>query len=123
MGRCYIPFDYLDDPVNELEILTNYKKPWTLGEERLRKYAIKLLLKSDNFRRQAYKSLRIMPSFVRNIVLMLSNVYIKIGENLIKNNNYERRTKVKKIEMLLSINKSIEKQQYFSDLCKKRDLL
>lgn len=101
LGRCYVPSEYMENAKNELKILKIDRDPWSLGQDRLRKYALRLIDLADSYADKALKGVSMLPSEVQGPVLATTEIYRMIGVFISKNPGYPERAFVGKRKKIL----------------------
>ncbi|XP_074594288.1 uncharacterized protein LOC141849730 [Brevipalpus obovatus] len=101
MGRCYVPSIYFEDREKELKVLREKRDPWTLGEKKLKSYAIRMLDLADKYASQALRGVPMLPSEVQAPVLATTEIYRMIGGLIAKYPGYNKRAFVSKPKKIL----------------------
>ncbi|RWS17145.1 bifunctional lycopene cyclase/phytoene synthase-like protein [Dinothrombium tinctorium] len=98
LNRCYIPIEFLKNPCEELNLLLVKQDPWAIGEEKLLKYALKLIDFADSMYEEmdCHDLFYMLPNEVRFPTYALVTIYRQIGESIKRKNRYTTTTKVGK---------------------------
>lgn len=91
LGRCYVPVEYMDEPETELKTLRDDRKPWTLGDKKLKKYASRMIKLTDRNQRQALEAVSLLPYEVRGPVLVATNIYRGVATVIEASSSYPKR--------------------------------
>ncbi|RWS11464.1 bifunctional lycopene cyclase/phytoene synthase-like isoform X2 [Dinothrombium tinctorium] len=100
LGRTYIPTSYFEDPKKELQLLRSERKPWSLGEQKLRDYALKMIRLADSLMKSALQGVPLLPPETQGPVLAATQVYSGIGIRILSTPGYQRRARLSKLERL-----------------------
>ncbi|XP_022173204.1 bifunctional lycopene cyclase/phytoene synthase-like [Myzus persicae] len=74
-GRCYLPTNYLEDEKNDVRILCQEKKPRSLGNDKLNRYADKMKELSDKHLMEAMDVIWRLPIDLRGSILTSLEIY------------------------------------------------
>ncbi|RWS03048.1 bifunctional lycopene cyclase/phytoene synthase-like isoform X1 [Dinothrombium tinctorium] len=99
LKRCYIPVEFLENPDKELELLIEKQDPWAIGEQKLRKYALKLIDHAENLSKGKieYNALQ---KDIRFAFYAYFSLYYKFGEAIKMNERYVYKAKLSKFTIL-----------------------
>ncbi len=93
LGRTYIPLTYMEKR-EERRVLTEERKPWTLGHGALRAHALKMLDLAERFKIRGQAGFGLLPPESRGPILCATRIYGGIGEEIRKSENYQKRATV-----------------------------
>lgn len=122
LGRCYVPAEYMDDAAANLNTLCNDRDPWTLGSEKLKSYATRMIKVANQYQLESLEGIRYLPYEVRGPVLVATDIYRGVACAVEASPTYPRRASLGKWDkILVSINSLYFKSlKYFfqADRCK-----
>jgi len=75
LGRCYIPTEYMDEKDEEVKILCQEKKPWSLGDKKLKKYSTRLIHLANKQQLESVDAIKCLPRETRGSVLATTDIY------------------------------------------------
>lgn len=111
----------MEDRNKELALLRVDRNPWALGQDRLRKYALRMIDLADSYADRALKGVPMLPVEVQAPVLATTEIYRMIGVFISKHPGYTERvfvSKSKKILIALScMYASFTRTKQFSTKC------
>ncbi|KAL0087812.1 Squalene/phytoene synthase-domain-containing protein [Phycomyces blakesleeanus] len=93
-GKCYVPLQYMLNPLQEYRSLTVCRAPFKLGRQTLKAYALKMLELADQQTDLAYKGIEGLPYEVRDGFRGAFEVYMAISSELRQNSSFPLRAKV-----------------------------
>ncbi|KAI9009963.1 Squalene/phytoene synthase-domain-containing protein [Phycomyces nitens] len=93
-GKCYVPLQYMLNPLQEFRTLTVCRRPFKLGRHTLKLYALRILELADQQKELAYKGIEGLPSEVCDGFRGAFEVYMAISNVLRQNSGYPLRAKV-----------------------------
>ncbi|RWS08345.1 carotenoid synthase-carotenoid cyclase-like protein [Dinothrombium tinctorium] len=96
LKRCYIPIEFLENAEEELNLLTKKQDPWAIGEEKLRKYALKLIDYSDFLIKKGIEGVRMLPKEVQYPLYAMLILYYEIGDRIKMNPGYAHKVNMSK---------------------------
>lgn len=91
LGRCYVPAEYMDDRAAEMKTLCVDKDPWTLGADKLKAYAVRMIGLADRYRLESLEGIGHLPYEVRGPVLVATDVYRSVATAIQAYPSYPRR--------------------------------
>lgn len=91
LGRCYVPAEYMDDRAAETSTLCVDRDPWTLGADRLKAYAARMIRLADRYRLESLEGIGHLPYEVRGPVLVATDVYRSVATAIQAGPSYPRR--------------------------------
>jgi len=74
-GRCYYPTEYMDDKNEDVKVLCEEKKPRSMGETKLRKYAQVMLKLADKHHFESVGAIKRLPREIRGTILASTDIY------------------------------------------------
>ncbi|XP_053214576.1 uncharacterized protein LOC128397835 [Panonychus citri] len=101
LGRCYVPTNYMDCPEKELKLLKVDRNPWSLGQDKLKDYALKMLNLADDYATTALNGIPLLPNEVQAPVLVTTQIYRMIGVQIATQSGYLERVYVSKVKKLI----------------------
>lgn len=100
LGRCYVPLDFLIDKEKELKSLKEKRDPWSLGQDRLRLYAINILSVADAYNDRASFGVLLLPKEAQGAVLTATEIYQGIGKLIRERRDYVKRVSLGKLRKI-----------------------
>lgn len=96
LGRCYVPAEYMDDAAADMNTLCNDRDPWTLGSEKLKSYATRMIRLANRYQMESLEGIRYLPYEVRGPVLVATDIYRGVACAVEASPTYPRRASLGK---------------------------
>lgn len=94
-GRCYIPLQFMSN-TDTYYILKKSRNPQRIGEDILKRYALKILDLAERLKAHAYRGIDSLPYEVQDVVRAAFEIYQAIGPALRAEKGFPLRVKVPK---------------------------
>lgn len=91
----------MDCPEKELKLLKVDRNPWSLGQDKLKDYALKMLNLADDYATTALNGIPLLPNEVQAPVLVTTQIYRMIGVQIATQSGYLERVYVSKVKKLI----------------------
>lgn len=101
LGRCYIPIEYMDDKEEELKILCRKKEPRSLGDNKLKKYSLRMIQLANKFQSESVNAILCLPHEARGPVLAATEIYHGITLAIQSSPVYPTRASLSKCHKIL----------------------
>ncbi|KAE9527398.1 hypothetical protein AGLY_013096 [Aphis glycines] len=101
LGRCYVPAEYMDDAAADLKVLCADRKPWTLGSDKLKTYATRMIDLANRHQLESLEGIRYLPYEVRGPVLVATDIYRGVACAIQASPTYPRRASLNKWDKIL----------------------
>jgi 15-cis-phytoene synthase/lycopene beta-cyclase len=122
LGRCYVPAEYMDDAAADVNTLCTDRNPWTLGSEKLKMYATRMISLANQYQLESLEGIRYLPYEVRGPVLVATDIYRGVACAVEASPTYPQRASLDKWDkILIGVNSLYVKSlKYFfqADRCK-----
>lgn len=122
LGRCYVPTVYMDDRAAEVKILCVDRVPWTLGTEKLKTYASRMIRLANKYQLESLEGVGYLPYEVRGPVLVATDIYQGVATAVEASPTYPKRASLSKRDKILVGVVSLyfrSLKYFFHDKCKR----
>lgn len=113
-GRCYFPTELLDDKIEDVRILCQEKKPRSMGDKKLQRYAQMMIQLANKHHLESVDAINCLPRELRSSILASIEIYRGLINAIQSSPTFPNKAKVSTYNKLIIILKIlyIKSMQY-----------
>ncbi|XP_026807314.1 bifunctional lycopene cyclase/phytoene synthase-like [Rhopalosiphum maidis] len=100
-GRCYFPTELLDDEKEDLRILCQEKKPRSMGDKKLQRYARMMIQLADKHQLESVDAINRLPRELRGPILASTEIYRGLNYAIQSSPTFPHKAKLTKYNQLM----------------------